>query len=68
MPVFEQDGVFGDLYVEYNVVLPPILSPTLKTSEYFPASSPFIYSSEVLLHPIELLEAFHPFKGSKDEL
>ncbi|KAH9942757.1 hypothetical protein B0H21DRAFT_750217 [Amylocystis lapponica] len=27
MPVFEQDDAFGDLYIEYNVVLPTELSP-----------------------------------------
>ena len=32
MPVYHQ-GTFGDLYVEYNVVLPSELSPEMKKSE-----------------------------------
>ncbi|KAF9514924.1 hypothetical protein BS47DRAFT_1376395 [Hydnum rufescens UP504] len=31
MPVFEQDGKFGDLYVEYNVILPSTITPSLRT-------------------------------------
>lgn len=32
MPLYQQ-GTFGDLYVEYNVVLPSELSPEMKKSE-----------------------------------
>jgi len=31
MPIFEQDGKFGDLYVEYNVILPSTITPSLRT-------------------------------------
>ncbi len=34
MPVYGESR-YGDLYVEYNVVLPQTLSPTVKRSELF---------------------------------
>ncbi len=34
---FEQDGKFGDLFVEYNVVLPSSISQLARTSELFSA-------------------------------
>ena len=32
MPFFERDGEFGDLFVEFNVVLPAALTPETRTS------------------------------------
>jgi len=44
MPVFEQSG-YGDLYIEYNVVLPVDLGSDMRKSETLtpttPANSPF---------------------------
>lgn len=34
MPIYEQDR-FGDLYVEYNVVLPTEVSPDMKRRTWF---------------------------------
>ncbi|KZT00814.1 DnaJ-domain-containing protein [Laetiporus sulphureus 93-53] len=30
MPIYEQEGAFGDLYVEYNVILPNEIGPDMK--------------------------------------
>lgn len=34
LPVFEQFDTYGDLFVEYNVVLPTKLSPALQKRKY----------------------------------
>lgn len=34
LPVFEQSDTYGDLFVEYNVVLPTKLSPALQKRKY----------------------------------
>lgn len=35
MPIFDEEGS-GDLFIEYNVVLPSQLSPELKKSTFYP--------------------------------
>ena len=65
MPIFEGTG-HGDLYVEYNVVLPNKLSPELRKRMYqaFPLPEP----SLIVLF-LGLVTAFEPDKKhSKTEL
>ena len=66
MPIFEGTG-FGDLYIEYNVVLPNKLSPDLRKR-----SCPlviFFFSFEHLLDPPGLITALQPMrKPDKTEL
>lgn len=64
MPVFEGNG-HGDLFVEYNIVLPTSLTPELRRSKR---------SILEILHPpltisTELTEAFHGSgRPGRDEL
>lgn len=65
MPVHQQ-GTFGDLYVEYNVVLPSELSPEMKKSELTIITSRVLGSK--CPECIELGEAFRSRDHGKDEL
>ncbi len=40
MPLFRRHDVKGDLYVEYNVILPVEISPELRRSKSFPLTFP----------------------------
>jgi len=66
MPLFEQSG-HGNLYVEYNVVLPVELSSDMRRSKCPYCLREYIYDS--LLRTTELGEAFYGPGGPKrDEL
>lgn len=61
MPHFEQP-TYGDLYVEYNVVLPVEISAQTRRSEWFysiPAATDLF---------VELAEAFRASGSGHDEL
>ena len=66
MPDYDQ-STFGDLFVEYNVVLPATLSTDVKRSKCFP-----VFSMERVLtrslRRTELAEVFHDKNRMKDEL
>jgi DnaJ-related protein SCJ1 len=62
MPLFEKKG-FGDLYVEYNVVLPASLPTETRRS-----GSPKQQTSITADKFAELAEAFHGKDRTKDEL
>jgi DnaJ-class molecular chaperone len=47
MPIFEGTG-HGDLYVEYNVVLPSSLNSDLKQSESFTVSLIVLFAQRLL--------------------
>lgn len=38
MPIYHESG-HGDLFVEYNVVFPPVLTPKLRKGAFSPFSS-----------------------------
>jgi len=63
MPEFERSS-HGDLYVEYNVVLPLELSTRTRRSEYIVSSFP----PNSLMISLELMEAFYTTSNSHDEL
>jgi DnaJ-related protein SCJ1 len=66
LPIFEQGGKFGDLFVEYNVILPSTVSPSLRASKsmyQLITLNLFI----ILQFHSELADAFRPVRG-KDEL
>lgn len=44
MPLFRRHGAKGDLYVEYNVVLPVEISPQLRRSKFFNLSFSYAIS------------------------
>lgn len=59
MPIFEGSGD-GDLFVEYNVVLPVELSNDMRRSKSRVFRICSLYSCKLTLQPpIELAEAFH---------
>lgn len=45
LPVFEQEGKFGDLFVEYTVVLPQSISNGLRSSKSSSSSRPLYIPS-----------------------
>jgi DnaJ-class molecular chaperone len=65
MPEFER-STRGDLFIEYNVVLPTEISPQLRRSEWL-LTSLFTQPLLTSLSFVELMEAFHNFNGH-DEL
>lgn len=66
MPVW-QESRFGDLFVEYTVVLPTEISAELRQSTcLFLICYKYRHQSLIVLS--ELTEAFHPHGRGKDEL
>lgn len=68
MPIFEGFG-HGDLYIEYNVVLPNKLTPDLRKRQSLPLLLCMSDSPDADLRSSGLTSAFHPKKASgKTEL
>lgn len=67
MPVF-QEGKFGNLFVEYTVVLPTEISQDMRNSENFilPLASSIETNIDLVIPG--LTAAFHPHGHGKDEL
>jgi DnaJ-related protein SCJ1 len=63
MPLFENPNLHGDLFVEYNVVLPVELSPHTRRSK-----SLLYVHMLVLTMSTELTEAFQSSDSRHDEL
>lgn len=65
MPIFQGSG-HGDLFVEYNVVLPTTLAPSLRKSKAISDSTRRALTKS---HLTELTDAFGETRsGKKDEL
>lgn len=64
MPIFESADGRGDMFVEYNVVLPTSLTPSVRKSTLF-GHAPF--SLLLTFVVTELTEAFRG-RGGKEEL
>jgi DnaJ-class molecular chaperone len=68
MPLFERSG-HGDLFIEYNVVLPTTLTPQTRRSEYCLTIGFLLRRYSLSFAPTELAEAFHSTKQHpNDEL
>ena len=66
MPIYGESA-YGDMYVEYNVVLPNSLSPEMKRSELFMFPVFLVPLTDTLL--LEFAEVFHGQAAHpKDEL
>lgn len=66
MPLFNRRDQHGDLFVEYNVVLPTDLTPQMRRSKPVYLDSPF--RGCVLTLPAEFAEAFQSSSSNHDEL
>ena len=72
MPILEK-STYGDLFVEYHVVLPLELSPQLRRSKFLPQHPFCLFNSlQFLLMDVlsstELIEAFQSQETGHDEL